>query len=102
MPGFDTLRLSDKDVDEDHPDALPQPPRTFACHTCHHIRYFETLTKSAWNYVINHITGGMLYGREVPKPNWWKPERKRKYRPQLLRKADRRDEVRTLLVKRPD
>ncbi len=98
MPGFNTLRLSDLDVEDGHPDGLPAPPRSFACHACHRVRYFETTTHNAWNYVVNHISGGLLFGREVPKPDFWKPERKRKYHPQLTRKADRRAEVQKLLL----
>ena len=98
MPGFNTLLLSDLDVEDGHPDGIPLPPRSFACHSCHRVRYFETTSPSAWNYVVNHVSGGLLFGREVPKPDFWKPSRKRKYHPQLLRKADRRAEVQKLLL----
>jgi len=31
----------------------------------------------AWNLLVSHLTRGLLYGRDVPKPAWYKTERKR-------------------------
>ncbi len=54
---------------------------TFACKHCHGVRYFTSLGKGGWNDLISYLTGGLLYGREVPKPAWFKPQRKIAYRP---------------------
>jgi DNA-binding NarL/FixJ family response regulator len=65
----------------------------FACHTCHHIRYFSRMSgRDAWNHFITHVTAGLLYGHEVPRPkDFDSPEkRKRKYRPNLLRPPSKR------------
>ncbi len=40
-----------------------------------------------------------MYGREVKKPGWWKPQRRREYKPQLHRAPSmRRAQVEKLLL----
>jgi DNA-binding CsgD family transcriptional regulator len=46
-----------------------------------------------WNKFISYVTGGLLYGHEVPRPEWLGEVRKRAYRPQVNRGAPRREEV---------
>ncbi len=62
-------------------DAPPTPPGTFACHDCHHIHYWSRLNHKSWNMLVCYLSGGMLYGKEVEKPAWWEPHRKRAYTP---------------------
>src|SRR5438445_9341950 len=63
-------KLSDAD--------LPHtPPPTFACRRCHDIEYASTLASNFWNLLISHLTGGMLFGSEVRKPEGFRPERQR-------------------------
>ncbi len=98
MPGFCTLRLSKLDVQPGHPDGMPEPPRTFACSRCHDLCYFELATKYwGWNYLVSHLSGGLLYGREVAKPDWWKGERRRIFN-KRNRAAPRRQQVQDLLL----
>jgi DNA-binding CsgD family transcriptional regulator len=81
-------------------DAEPQPMPCFACCRCHRIRYFSRLGKDSWNELIAYLTGGLLYGREVPRPDWLTPDRKRAYRPCLTRApSKRREEVLARLLK---
>jgi len=79
----------------------PQSAMEFACHKCHKIRFFSHQTRDAWNQFITHITAGLLYGHEIPKPkNFHAPQtRKRKYRPNFNRPpSQRREQVKTLLL----
>jgi DNA-binding CsgD family transcriptional regulator len=61
-------------------DALPEPAPTFACHDCHNIRYFSSTIHSSWNHVVAYLSGGLLYGREVARAEWFQVKRKRAYR----------------------
>jgi len=54
----------------------------------------------AWNQVIAYLTQGLLYGREVERPQWFTKDRKRPYKPHANdRPAIRRTQVRELLLK---
>ncbi len=41
MPGFNTLRLSDLDVEDSHPGRPPRPAAILRLHACHRVRYFR-------------------------------------------------------------
>jgi hypothetical protein len=43
-------------------------PRSFACKHCWGVRSAVMSHSSGWNDFITHISGGLLYGREVPRP----------------------------------
>jgi DNA-binding CsgD family transcriptional regulator len=63
-------------------DGLAEPIGCFACYECHGIRSFSRFNASAWNYLIAHLSGGLLYGSEVPKPADFgsQPRKARPYR----------------------
>jgi len=86
-------------VEGDEVDEVVELPRTFACTRCHRVRYFSRVDRHGWNQLVAHATGGLLYGREVRKPEYWKETRRRAYRPSVRRaKSLRREEVRRLLL----
>jgi DNA-binding NarL/FixJ family response regulator len=74
-------------------DLLEPPAPTFACGRCHGVRHFSTLNPDAWNFLISHLTAGMLYGSEVEKPESFRPERKKARTRQVNRAAPRREQV---------
>ena len=75
-------------------DFLPAaPPATFACSKCHRLQSFGGCDKNEWNQLIFHLSGGMLYGKEVPKPAGYRSQRKRTRVRQLNRPAPRRQMV---------
>jgi DNA-binding CsgD family transcriptional regulator len=81
-------------------DGVAEMPRTFACTRCHRVRYFSRVGRSGWNALIAHCTGGLLYGHEVRRPDYWGAEEKRRraYRPSKGRApSKRRAEVVELL-----
>jgi hypothetical protein len=71
-------------------DAIAEPLRTFACTRCHDISYFSRVNADAWNKLITHLSGGLLYGHDVPRPAWFKFARKRLFRPILNRAPSKR------------
>jgi len=54
--------------DPNHPDAVPAPLPTFACHACHRPRSVNCACPREWNRLICYLSAGLLYGREVAKP----------------------------------
>src|ERR1041384_2637851 len=44
---------------------------------CHKITSTTRTDNRTWNLVVTHLTRGLLFGHEVPKPTWYKRERKR-------------------------
>ncbi len=60
-------------------DALPRANECFACSKCHGIRYWTSLTHSAWNHLVAYLWGGVLLGGEVEGRGWVVKKRKRKY-----------------------
>jgi DNA-binding CsgD family transcriptional regulator len=63
-------------------------PRSFACHYCWRVRYTSLLDRHGWNDFVTHISGGLLYGREVPRPlEHAQPQRKRRYSKQKAPRA---------------
>jgi DNA-binding CsgD family transcriptional regulator len=73
-------------------DQIQHPPGALACCRCHGVRYFYRLGPNAWNEMIYHVSGGLLYGYEVPRPAWVTHDRKRAYHPQNRRVPSRRRE----------
>lgn len=76
------------------------PPLThldLACHDCHRIRYASLIDRNGWHLFINAISGGLLTGREVPKPASLAIRRKRTFT-RHHRPAPRRDQILTLLL----
>lgn len=82
-----SLRLKVPQDDLDDP-----PPPCFACWRCHRVRGFSRVDRGGWNQLVAYLTGGLLYGREVERPAWLTPDRKRPYRPRLSRAPSRRRE----------
>ena len=70
-----------------------KPPGTFACGVCHGVARFTRTSAQGWNMVVSWLTRGMLYGREVEKPSWYRRERKRTRLRILGRPAVKRDAV---------
>jgi hypothetical protein len=84
LPPVYGIKLLDRDLhprDANDPDALPEPMRTFACAPCHNVLHFARLNRFNWNHLISHLSGGMMYGREVPRPTWYVQRRTRPFRP---------------------
>ena len=73
-------------------DARPEMPACFACTHCHAVRHFSPVARGAWNYFVSYLSAGLLYGREVPKPAWFKPERRRAYHPLPGRRPSKRQQ----------
>src|SRR5688500_1539542 len=64
----------------------PWAPRVagFACRGCHGVRGLSRAPgkmRGFWNDLVAHLSGGLLYGREVVRPAWVTPVRKVAYRP---------------------
>jgi DNA-binding CsgD family transcriptional regulator len=80
-------------------DAVEELPRVFGCTRCHRVRYFSRVGRLGWNALIAHSTGGLLYGREVRRPDYWEETRRRTYRRSAGRApSKRRVEVLGLLL----
>jgi hypothetical protein len=99
LPPVHGLKLLDRDVpprgapggwDDNDPDARAEPLRTFACTRCHNVLYFTRFDAEKWNHLISHLTGGLMFGRDVPRPSWYVQRRTRPFRPQLHRRPSRR------------
>jgi DNA-binding CsgD family transcriptional regulator len=67
-------------------------PSSFACGRCHRIEFVKRRSAGeTWNHLISHLSGGLLYGREVPRPQWFDPTvRYRPCGPQINRAPSRR------------
>jgi hypothetical protein len=84
--------------DAGNPDAISPGNQTFACQECHNVGYCTRLDYWSWNQLIGHITGGLLYGREVPRPGWFELKRTYRFAPRLKRATSkRRQQVREAL-----
>ncbi|KAA0215881.1 MAG: LuxR family transcriptional regulator [Leptolyngbya sp. PLA3] len=81
---------------QSRPDAPCRIPDAFLCHHCHRIRYF-TLDREGWNHFVTHISAGLLFGHEVPRPASLPHIRRRRYTPRT-RLSPRRDQVERLLL----
>src|SRR5687767_6174200 len=79
---------------------IPRRLDGFACVRCHRVRYFSRIDRNGWNGFIAYISGGLLYGHEVPRPTSIPRDRKRRYRPCLNRAPSaRRAQVLERLLK---
>ena len=79
-------------------EPCPKPVPIFACNRCHGVIGFSRGRLAVpWNLLIMHYTGGLLYGHEVPMPEWLTPRRRRAYRAKP-RPAPRRCQVQRLLL----
>ena len=74
-------------------DAVIPPPPSFACAECHKVQGTTRTSSQCWNLVVTTLTRGLLFGHEVPKPQWYQPRRKRARCRQLHRPAPRRQAV---------
>jgi DNA-binding CsgD family transcriptional regulator len=64
------------------------------CGRCAGVWYLSRVNPGSWNRVVSYLSGGLLYGREVPKPAGWHDARKLAYRPKSRgREARRRGQV---------
>lgn len=82
------------------PDDVQAPLPCFACVACHRVRYFSRVNRDSWNHLIAYLSGGLLYGSEVKKPDGYRSLRKRAYHAHLLRTpSPRRQQVLTLLLR---
>ena len=61
-------------------DAPPIPLPTFACEDCHHLTHIDERSYKGWNAFVTHLTCGLLYGHEVPRPEEWPYELPATYR----------------------
>lgn len=106
LPPYNIPRYLDHDPSRSLSDSVAclKPSSStseFACHLCHRIRFFSRMNHDSWNQFITHVTGGLLYGHEVPRPAEFNgaDQRKRKYRPSLNRPpSKRREQVLELLM----
>ena len=62
--------------------------RRLACEHCWKLRRTSFANYKGWNELISHLSGGLLFGREVEKPSEFEYERRR------LRKAPRKSRKR--------
>ena len=81
------------------PIHAPQPAPSFACDTCHRPRGRTPTVGRFWNHLISVLSGGLLYGREVPRPPWLAPKRKVPFHPRPDRPAPRRLAIEGRLIK---
>jgi len=73
--------------------------RTFACARCWRIRHVSLVNDQGWNTFVSHITAGLLYAREVPRPLADAPRtRKRPFKPRVPYAIDRRRRIQALLL----
>ena len=66
--------------------------RGFACSKCHGVHDYGRLDGRGWNELIMHLSGGLLYGKEVRKPAWWKAKRRRAHAPRPGSRPSKRAE----------
>ncbi|MDB5318981.1 MAG: Bacterial regulatory protein luxR family [Phycisphaerales bacterium] len=104
LPAYNIPRFLEHDPAQllnDSSFSPPPSPLNFACHHCQRIRFFSRMNHDSWNHFITHVTGGLLYGHEIPKPEDFSAatHRKRKYHPTLNRPpSKRREQVLQLLL----
>jgi hypothetical protein len=63
---------------------------SFACEKCHRIKRLSRCDKNAWNELVTYLSAGLLYGREVRRPDWFTPTRKIPFTPRPQRAPSRR------------
>ena len=52
-----------------------------ACCRCHRVTATSRVVPGAWNDAVTCLSGGLLYGGEVPRPAWFTRDRKRSFHP---------------------
>jgi DNA-binding CsgD family transcriptional regulator len=62
-------------------EAPPPEIDGLACMRCHGVRYLNRTHPGCWNHLISYLSGGLMFGAEVPRPQWVKPVRTRAYAP---------------------
>jgi DNA-binding NarL/FixJ family response regulator len=78
----------------------PSPPTSFACAKCHRIHHVSLASTTGWNEIITYLTGGLLYGHEVKRPEWFSLKRKTPYYPKPNREpSKRRQQIEQLMLK---
>ncbi len=84
-----------------HNPAPGQGCRTFACKHCWSVRGISLSDHRGWNEFVTHITGGLLFGHEVPRPLDAVPKERirRPFTHQKRRPTPRRDQVLHLLLR---
>jgi DNA-binding NarL/FixJ family response regulator len=96
------VQLLDKefhDADPNHPDALAKGNQSFACMVCHGVMYHSRLNYETWNRLVSHLSAGLLFGHEVPRPSWYGQQRKRPFVTKLRRApSNRREQIRRMLL----
>src|SRR2546429_7705251 len=80
------------DEQRDEVDQVKAPPASFACVRCHGVRYYCRIDPNSWGELIHHLSGGLLYGYEVKKPEWLTKDRKRADHPIITRAPSKRRE----------
>ena len=94
-----SLRASGSCEAGGRPWSLRASPSHFACARCHRVQFFTRASSDAWNLLIATLSGGLLYGREVPRPADFLPARRRRpYRPMINRSAPQRQRVLRMLL----
>jgi DNA-binding CsgD family transcriptional regulator len=101
LPRVYAFQLLDREPAPGEVDGMPEPPNSFACVRCHRVRYFSRWTHNWWNQLITHISGGMLFGYEVPEQSLVdRGQRSRAYKPRFgCAPSKRREEVLERLLK---
>jgi hypothetical protein len=71
----------------------------FACGQCHGVRNARWEIGREWNAVVSYLSGGLLYGREVKRPEWFSTGRQNAFAARLnARPAARRMRVGELMA----
>jgi hypothetical protein len=60
-----------------HDASRASGPRSFACRECWKVRSAWMAHSMGWNQVIAQLSGGLLYGRDVPRPPEYEIEKLR-------------------------
>jgi DNA-binding CsgD family transcriptional regulator len=67
-------------------------PGTLACALCHDVNNVSRAGRDGWNLLVAYLSGGLLYGWEVERPEGF-AARKREFRSPSFRDAPRRGQV---------
>src|SRR5262249_25626626 len=75
----------------------------FGCEICHRLKRSRQVGGDWWNELVTYLSGGLLYGSEVERPEWARQDkeavRKVAYRPRVGRAPSaRRQRVEELLL----
>jgi hypothetical protein len=80
--------------------SLRRPLRAggFGCQQCLGVWRLSRVNPASWGEVVSYLSGGLLYGREVPAPKWFTPDRRRPFKPRLRAPSSRQSETEALLL----